>query len=256
MQLRRLASKLRNRDWASVGIEIVIVVVGVLIALQVSNWNDDRKDHLRGDENLARMQSELADDVERLAEISVFWVAVNEQGMAALAHAEQGTLYKGSAWKTLLAYYQASQIWPYRKDDTTFQEIRASGEFGLIQDPALRTRISSHYAGGAISAISEVLGLVPVYREQVRGMTPWALQQYIWQQCYASESESQTLVDCDSPVSEAEAQAVLDEYGRSPELLRHLRFWMAINSLGVGMLAEIRDDASALAREIEANRRR
>jgi hypothetical protein len=93
-----------------VATEIFIVVIGVFIALQVSNWNDDRKDASRGEEYLRRMQNELRGDIKQLGDISAFWNVVNRNGMAALAHAEHGTLLDGSAGKTLLAYYQASQI--------------------------------------------------------------------------------------------------------------------------------------------------
>jgi len=41
--LRRLSDSLRNQDWATVLIEIVIVVVGVFLGIQASNWNDGRK---------------------------------------------------------------------------------------------------------------------------------------------------------------------------------------------------------------------
>lgn len=251
MQLRRFSQGLRDRDWGSVAMEILIVGVGVIIALQVSNWNDDRKDTARGDDYLLRMQNELRADVARLATMSSFWKSVNAEGRNALAHAEHGRLHQESAWKTLRAYYQASQIWPYRQDDTTFQELRASGEFGLIRDPALRGQISRHYAGNAGGAIAEVLGVVPAYREQVRGMTPWAIQEYIWIECYASASESQRLVDCPSPVSEAEALAVLRQFGESPALLGHLRFWVATNGLAITLSTNLRDEAGKLADTIE-----
>ena len=39
-----LATRLRAHDWTAAAIELVIVVVGILIALQVSNWNDARHD--------------------------------------------------------------------------------------------------------------------------------------------------------------------------------------------------------------------
>lgn len=250
MSLRKFMQGIKARDWGSVVIEILVVVVGVFIALQVSNWNDDRKDKIRGDEYLLRMQSELQGDARHVKDIAAFWGAVNVNGQAALAHAEHGTLVEGSAWKTLLAYYQASQIWPYRKDNTTFQEIRANGEFGLISDPVLRARISSHYASGSNSEVSEVLGLIPAYRERVRGMTPWAIQEYIWSQCYSGAGGSQKLLDCASPVSEEEAMAVLDEFRQSPDLLRQLRFWMATNRVGIDLLANIRLEAQDLAQAI------
>lgn len=251
MLLHRFVRGLRERDWGAVAVEILIVVIGVIIALQVSNWNDSRKDAARGDDYLLRMQNELRGDARRLETISGFWAAVNEQGMAALAHAEHGTLLEGSAWKTLRAYYQASQIWPYRKDNVTFQEIRASGEFGLIRDPELRSRISSHYASGSNSEVSEVLGLIPAYRERVRGMTPWSIQEHIWAKCYSGAAGAQQLLDCASPVSEQEALVLLQQFRDSPELLHQLRFWMATNSVGATLLANIRSEADDLALAIE-----
>lgn len=38
MILRSLASSVRNQDWFTVLIEIVIVFVGVFISIEVSNW--------------------------------------------------------------------------------------------------------------------------------------------------------------------------------------------------------------------------
>ena len=251
MQLKRITQGLRNRDWSSVAMEIFIVVVGVIIALQVSNWNEERKDAQRAEGYLLRMQNELRADADRLATMTSLWKSVNAEGRAAIAHAEQGTLHQGSAWKTLRAYYQASQIWPYRMDDTTFQELRASGEFGLIRDPLLRAGISRHYAGNAGGAIAEVFGVVPPYREQVRGMTPWAIQEYIWAECYASATDSQQLVDCPAPVTEQEALAVLQQFGQSPELLRNLRFWISTNGLAITLSAGLQREADALADTIE-----
>ena len=43
MFLKRLASSIRRRDWSTVLIEVMIVVVGILIGLQANNWNERRK---------------------------------------------------------------------------------------------------------------------------------------------------------------------------------------------------------------------
>ena len=140
MSLRTLSVRLQTHDWTTVAIEILIVVAGVFIGLQVSNWNDDRKDAARGDEYLRRLHDEMVEDARSLLDISAFWKQVGANGTAALAYAERGTLHEGSDWKTLLAYYQASQVWPYRKTDTTFQEIRSSGDLLLIRNTELRAR--------------------------------------------------------------------------------------------------------------------
>jgi hypothetical protein len=251
MQSKRIVQRLKDHDWMAVAIEVSIVVVGVLIALQVSNWNDERKDSARGEDYLRRMDAELQGDVRIIADISTFRRQVYDYGMAAVANAERGTLYQDSAWKTVLAYYQASQVWPYRIPDTTFQEIRSSGELDLIRNPVLRNHISSHYGNSSGSQVVEVLGVIPKYREDVRGMTPWAIQQYIWQHCYEATSSTQRLLDCPAPVSEAEAQALLDEYRHAPELTRELRFWMANVSASQILTRTIKSEAAGLDKEIQ-----
>ena len=42
MILRRLIEHLRHEQWAAIAIELVIVVLGVFIGMQVSNWNQQR----------------------------------------------------------------------------------------------------------------------------------------------------------------------------------------------------------------------
>jgi hypothetical protein len=214
MPLRALFAGLRGRNWSAVLGELLIVVAGVYLGLQASNWNDSRKESQRGREYLQRLHDELQLDARSLDDISGFWGQVAGNGAAAIAYAEGGVLYEGSSWKTLLAYYQASQLWPYRKSDVTFQEIRSAGDLGLIRNPALRADIARHYSAGAGSQVVEVLGLIPRYREHVRGVTPWPVQKYIWS--------------------------------------NELRFWMVNLSNGLMLMQDVQAQASALVDGIDA----
>lgn len=252
MPLRSLPARLRAHDWFSVVVEIVIVVAGVFIGLQVSNWNEERRETARGNEYLRRMSDELLRDAESLGHISKFWSDVQDNGRIAIAYAEDGTLAQGSAWRTLLAYYQSSQVWPYRKSDVTFQEIQSSGDLQLIRNASLRARIANHYSSGAGSQVVEVLRLLPAYRERVRGMTPWRIQQYIWDHCYESRGTLQVLKDCASPVTDAEALAVLENYRESTSLTEDLRFWIVNVNNGLRLMGGIQAEARAIAKDIDA----
>jgi hypothetical protein len=256
MPLRNLPARLRAHDWFAVLVEVLVVVAGVFIGLQVSNWSEQRKESARGHEYLLRMNQELLKDVATLQDVSRFWAEVQANGLIAIAYAEEGTLHQGSAWKTLLAYYQASQVWPYRKSDVTFQEIRSNGDLQLIRNAALRTRISNHYSAGAGSQVVEVLGLLPAYREHVRGMTPWRIQQYIWTKCYDTTGTLQVLQACESPVSETDALTVLEQYRQSPQLTSELRFWVANLGNGLRLMSDVQAEATALAKDIRADAQR
>ena len=44
MILRRVSANFRRQDWTAIGIELVIIVIGVFLGMQVSNWNAARMD--------------------------------------------------------------------------------------------------------------------------------------------------------------------------------------------------------------------
>ena len=43
MMLRRVMQHVRDQNWFAVGVDFVIVVVGVFIGIQVANWNEERQ---------------------------------------------------------------------------------------------------------------------------------------------------------------------------------------------------------------------
>ena len=88
MILRRLAQSIRKQDWFAVAIEFVIVVVGIFVGLQVSEWNEQRQ--LR--EREAYVISQLIIDVrdieqqaQELAELYRGKVASADRIMAFIA---------------------------------------------------------------------------------------------------------------------------------------------------------------------------
>lgn len=253
MTLRTMIRRARERDWTGFVIEIVVVVIGVFLGLQASNWNQDRQESARGREYLQRIDADLQSEISLLRKLRVFSRAVDTYGEAAIAYAENGTLYRNSAWETALSYYQASQVWPFRQPNTTFQEIRSSGDLQLIRNATLRATIAGHYGDNSNSHVLEVLGVVPKYRARVRGMTPWPIQRYIWSHCYRSgEDLGQELIDCPSPVSEAEATTLIKQYRQDTALTAELRFWMATVNTAQFMLAGIQSEARHVEHDVRA----
>ena len=66
MILRRVIQHVKNQEWTAIWIDLVIVVVGVFIGIQVANWNEDRAS--RNAE--ARHLEEIAEDLR--ADIAIF----------------------------------------------------------------------------------------------------------------------------------------------------------------------------------------
>jgi hypothetical protein len=249
MQPARFVQRLRDHDWMAAAIELVIVIAGILIALQVSNFNQDRIDRARGDDYLRRIHADLRSDLANLASTRRFWSQVAAYQAAALAHHARGQLVQGSQWKTLLAYYQASQIRPFELEDTSFAEMRDAGDLGLIRDERLRVGLARYYRLGGMGIQAQILRHDPVYRVQVRGLVPTQVQAYIWTHCYKQlEGTDQRLIDCPSPIPESQAASILATLRASESLLQNLRYWNTWLRVSTFVI----DDAGKSARALDA----
>lgn len=233
MILRRLSQSLKEQNWTAISIEFVLLVLGVYLGIQVANWNAARAEDVKAQAYLARIQVNLQADVQSIGRREAFWRQVIEHGKGAVRYAETGELVQGSAWKTVLAFYQASQLWQWVTSDSTYQEMRSGGELGLIRDQRLRDALSQYYLENG-SGTAYLFMLQPEYRRLVRGLTPSVVADHIWAKCWQQPKPSeQYLIDCESPISEAEAQAVLDAYLKDPKLLPELRFWVANQGVAI-----------------------
>ena len=253
MALVKLGRRLREHDWFAAGIELLIVIVGILIALQVSNWNQDRQDHALARQYAERLHGELQADLRDMALTREFWLKVADYQAQASAHAETGKLTDGSAWKTLLAYYQSSQLRPFELEDTTFTELRDAGELRLLGDDNLSKGLADYYRNTGSGMIGEILRHNPVYRMQIRGLTPYPVQEYIWAHCWRQRyGADQELIDCPSPIPEEQAAAIISTYRSDPALLQNLRFWRAQMHVSVIIVRDVVERAKTLDARVQA----
>lgn len=240
MILRRLTQSLREQNWTAIAIEFVLLVAGVFLGIQVANWNAERADDARGRAYLGRISANLETDLQSIGRRELFWPQVIAYGKSAIHYAETGEHVDGSAWETVLAFYQASQLWQWTPTDATYQEMRSAGELGLIRDESLRDTLGQYYLESG-PAVDYLFKLQPEYRKIVRGLTPSVVADHIWANCWRQPNVGeQYLLDCASPISEAQAQAILDGYMKDPQLLPELRFWVANQGVALNASANFK----------------
>ncbi len=64
MLLRRFISNIRDRDWGLVVAELLVVVVGVFIGIQVANWNEARLENVRKTQIVEALTTDLNDAIK------------------------------------------------------------------------------------------------------------------------------------------------------------------------------------------------
>jgi hypothetical protein len=254
MLFRRVRDHVAHQDWTAIGIDFLIVVAGVFVGTQVSNWNSERLEQRRAQGYLVRILANLQDDQAGMKAALAYWGDVIRYGEAAIAYADEDRLDGGSRWKTVLAFYQASQLLPFRMNDTTYQELRSAGDLGLIRDAALRDALAAYYVTGALPTSPHLMEYNPEYRNLVRGYTPTPVSDYIWKQCvvHMGTQDEAFDPDCASSVSDAEAQAILDRFEVAPGLLPALRFWVTNQKVAYEVVRGSIEDAKALEHQVAA----
>ena len=66
MLLRRFTQHVGRQDWFAVFLDLFIVVFGIWLAFQISEWADDRDRRVELDEQLMALSDDLSEDVNRL----------------------------------------------------------------------------------------------------------------------------------------------------------------------------------------------
>lgn len=179
MLLRRITDHVRAQNWTAIAIDFVIVVVGVFIGIQVSNWNEDRQTASRTQNYYSRLIDDL--DSERRALLArLDYMAVTDgYGQMALAAFDDPSTKRTSQF--LIALYQASQIWTYSVQRATYDEILSSGVAETIPEPELRTHLANFYLNA--EATRQLIVATTPYRQQIRLYLPNSIQTAIRQGC-------------------------------------------------------------------------
>ena len=250
MILRRVIQHVKKQEWTAIAIDLVIVVVGVFIGIQVANWNEARLETQRANGFLERLSGDLEQELASIDKRVAYVSRSIAYGEEALEWAENGKLANGSAWQTLLAFVQASRILPYSPVDSTYQEMRSAGELGLVRDTNLRTALTEYFVSGTYARADYILRLNPEYRSHVRGLTPYRIGRHIATECF--DMAVVTHKPCESPVDDAAASVVLRRYAEAPSLLTELTYWLDSAHQIITILRLQRENCIELKRRIDA----
>ena len=120
--------------------EIVLVVIGILIALQINNWNENRKNYAKSKNYLTEIESDLKKDtinfnsgIETLNEL----IADEEWVLSTADYTYKDV---NRLWDCFSGWYMDYEI-----NDRTFQKIQNEGSSKLVGFDSLAEKINNYY---------------------------------------------------------------------------------------------------------------
>lgn len=125
--------------------EIALVVIGILIALGVNNWNEDKKNRVIEKEYLARIHNDLVLDTTQFRKIIKENLELREEIKDLLV-----TLYDGidsiEQVQRIGATYDKALDQVFSPNDNTYKGMVSSGTLGLVQNLDLKEEIVNLYS--------------------------------------------------------------------------------------------------------------
>jgi len=199
MILRSLARHVRDQNWFAVGIDFVIVVVGVFIGIQVANFNAVRIEAAKADSYLQRLHQDVSDDIVMLQQRKALWARQIKLGREALAATELRPGEQARAWEIVRAFHHASNSVPLHLRDGTYADMVSSGQLGLIADTDLRDRATLYYTSSWGIDLSSI---IPEYRMAVRRIIPPDIHAHLLLCHEVEPPHRHILTDCPTPAGE------------------------------------------------------
>ena len=143
--LKRITRHIREHDWFAVIIEVVVIIIGLMLAFQLDRWREDRVERQEERTYVNRLVSDIEIDIPaieyaielqtlRLGLVDLL-IEVVDKPEAALA---RRTEFLG-------AVSQAAFTYTPPLTSHTFENLRTTGDLGLILDEDLKRLLFDYY---------------------------------------------------------------------------------------------------------------
>ena len=255
MVVRRIREHVAAHNWFAVGIDVLIVVLGVVLGTQVNNWNEARLEAERAREYRERLIVELDFDARQYAWQAAYYRRVQQYGLQALA-ALDGTA-PISDRDFVIAAYQLTQTDTTQAKTGVFEEMAAAGLVGHLGDGETQQLASDFYL--SVEVAQRSLESIYPYRTLLRETLPYSLQIQIRRECgdrnvfYKGRVVGiRLVVPCPMTIAPAEAARAAAAVKATPDIQRQMTRYIASIDEKLDNLDFVRDQGEQFRNELEA----
>ena len=180
MKLHRVAEHLKHQHWSKIVIDLAVVVVGVFIGMQASNWNQERATNQQAAAFTARLKADLLEEDWNYQ----FMIAYNREVLANANRAVNSLDGTAAMLDEVLLVnaYRATQYKARIRRRSTYDELISTGAIGLIRDQTLRDTAMRLYNVPVFDNLVRE-GMLSRYREVFRMSLPNDVQRALEKRC-------------------------------------------------------------------------
>jgi len=221
MILRRFTKHVTDQNWFAVGLDVLVVVAGIFLGLQFTDWNEER--------TFYETETELLQELKRELEASILFTEsrlrsfkqVADAGKQSLDFLSSGASCGRQCWPILVNFFHASQWQSTQVKKSTYENMRL---LGLPRNRAIVDALEVYSLESKMNA--EFFAVLPYYRSIVRQLIPLEIQEYYWDHCYLQVDGAEIYeTDCPSGPGDDLVSNTVDAIVQHPDIKPHLTEW-------------------------------
>jgi hypothetical protein len=181
MRVGRLGRHVREQNWLAVGIDLAVVVLGILLAFQIDRWREQRADRAMEVAYIARLVADIETDIpnirgslvlaeERLGFAKLLMEAVHNSDVAMAEPARFLVAVQAASYTNVpvLASY-------------TFEDLRATGNLSRIRSQEIKRALYDYYGYDEVRRqwMQLALDSEQHYFEIVAGVTDYDQERWV-----------------------------------------------------------------------------
>ncbi len=182
MVFQRIKNNIEDLSWFALLTDFLIVVIGIYVGLQIDEWNDNRLDKIKEQNYIIRLDSELRRDVEKFSGIISLAYKRNEMGALLEAAIESDSIEGIDPLAFVQAVDQIAFTRAMGASGIVFEEMKANGDLGLLQDTKLKDALSRYYTNSKAQNywVPIIQNAMFVYVELISGVLTYD-QQFLYE---------------------------------------------------------------------------
>ena len=260
MRLRSLTKHIREQNWFAVALDFFIVVVGILIAFQISNWNEGRTTAKDAHEARVSLIADLQNDRDVYAVRRKFYLEVKDASVA-VEEALDSELPQSmdQKWQLIYDTVNGASTWPFKPSGQVYNQLLNAGELGLVSDIRIQRQMRDYYQDAAAEA-GVTFKFDSDFRYASRKLIDWELHDYHALGCgniigsdpsEILEDTARYFRDCNTPDLPIEISRTASRLHASETLHDDLRLHLSQLDTLLYFIKYLDDEAKTLIEELE-----
>ncbi len=153
MILRRFMQHIKEQNWFAVGLDVIVVIVGIFLGLQVQEWNEGRLERVEEHQYLLRLHDDVNDSITQNNARLGFMERQFDYTRTMLDDLATCQLPEENEYIFANGLYTLAKFLPPIFSQTVMDELNSTGKMLVISNVELRKMLAEHVVSIRSAAI-------------------------------------------------------------------------------------------------------